>query len=166
MGRRSYPKNPYIRNGKIADLYLFFLRRKWSIPAKLLGFHLNCQISCDVPERLFMPHPFGIIVDNNTQIANDVVLLQQVTLGIANPYYDPSDPPGLDPVLMDGVFVGAGAKILGKITIGRWSIVGANAVVTKSVPAYSIVVGYNKLLETKTTELPPLRGIAEADGLR
>lgn len=107
-----------------------------------------------------MPHPFGIIADSNTQIANDVVLLQQVTLGILNPYYDPADPPGLDPILMDGVFVGAGAKILGKITIGQWSIIGANAVVTKSVPPYSIVVGYNKLLEKKTTDLAPLGNVA------
>jgi serine O-acetyltransferase len=153
MGEKTYPKNPHIRNGRVADLYLFYLRRKWRIPAKLIGYILNCQIGCAVPERLFMPHPFGIIVNTQSRIGNDVVLLQQVTLGIANPYYHPADPPGLDPILMDGVFVGTGAKILGHITIGEWSVIGANAVVTTDIPAYSIVVGYNRILDKRSTEL-------------
>ena len=100
-----------------------------------------------------MPHPFGIVIDNHSKIANDVVLLHQVTLGIANPYYHPDDPPGLNPILQDGVFVGAGAKILGFVTIGEWSVIGANAVVTVDVPAYSIVVGHNKILRNKSTDL-------------
>ena len=58
-----------------------------------------------------------------------------------------------DPILKEGVYVGPGAKILGRITIGEWSIIGANAVVTESVPAYSVVVGHNKVLRMKSTEL-------------
>jgi serine O-acetyltransferase len=153
MGKNSYPKNPHIRNGKIAECYLFLLRRKWTIPAKFFGFLLNCQIGCDIPERLFMPHPFGIVINNNARIGNDVVLLHQVTLGMANPYYNASDPPGLDPILMEGVFVGAGAKVLGHVTIGEWSVIGANSVVTIDVPKHSIVVGYNKILEKRAPEL-------------
>ncbi len=137
----------------MAELYLFCLRRKWRVPSRILGFTLNCQIGCEIPERLFIPHPFGIIVDNDSKLGNNVVLLQQVTLGVVCPYYHPSDPPGLDPTLEEGVYVGAGAKILGKITIGEWSVIGANAVVTVNVPPYSVVVGYNRILSKKSTEL-------------
>jgi serine O-acetyltransferase len=152
-GGESYPKNPWIRNGRIAKLYLFFLRHRWRIPSRLLGFLLNCQIGCPVPEHIFLPHPFGIIINTNSKLGNNIVLLQQVTLGVVNPYYHASDPFGLDPSLKEGVFGGAGAKILGHITIGEWSVIGANAVVTSDVPPYSIVVGHNKILEKKSTEL-------------
>ena len=50
------------------------------------------------------------------------------------------------PCLEDGVYVGAGAKVLGGVRIGRGATVGANAVVTKDVPAGMTVVGANRLL--------------------
>jgi len=46
----------------------------------------------------------------------------------------------------DGVYIGAGAKILGGVRIGRGATVGANAVITKDVPAGATVVGANRLL--------------------
>jgi len=84
-----------------------------------------------------------------------VVILQNVTLGGSKPYHRPerTDPTKVDPTLKDGVFVGPGAKILGNITIGEWSIIGANAVITIDIPPYSIVVGHNIILEKKTTDL-------------
>lgn len=102
-----------------------------------------------------MPHPIGIVVDTCCKLGNDVVLLQQVTLGGINPYHKPErvDPSKVDPTLEEGVFVGAGAKILGNVRIGAWSIIGANAVITVDVPPYSIAVGHNKILKKKTTEL-------------
>ncbi len=48
---------------------------------------------------------------------------------------------GMSPVLGDNIFIGAGAKILGPVTIGDGARVGANAVVVKDVPAWSTVVG-------------------------
>jgi serine O-acetyltransferase len=59
----------------------------------------------------------------------------------------------MDPILKEGVYVGPGAKILGHITIGEWSVIGANAVVTSDVPPFSIAVGNNRILEKKTTEI-------------
>lgn len=150
----SYSKNRYIRNGSIIEWYLFFLRCKWRIPARFLGIILGCEIRCEIPKRIFIPHPNGIVVDTLSKLGNDVVLLNQVTLGGKHPYFDCNTrEEDVDPTLKDGVYVGPGARILGHITIGEWSIIGANAVVTIDIPPYSIVVGYNKILDKKTTDL-------------
>jgi serine O-acetyltransferase len=57
------------------------------------------------------------------------------------------------PIVEEGAYIGPGAKILGNVTIGAWSLIGANAVVTQDVPPYGIVVGHNRILDKKTTEL-------------
>jgi serine O-acetyltransferase len=49
-------------------------------------------------------------------------------------------------MIEDGVYVGAGAKVLGAIRVGRGAVIGANAVVTRDVPAYCTVVGANRVL--------------------
>jgi len=154
MPQYSYPKNPYIRNSRLVEAYLSCVRRKWRLPSKMFGFLLNCEINCELPERLFLPHPNGVVVDTGSKIGNDVVLLQQVTLGVRDPYYDYRvDEKKMDPTLKEGVYVGPGARILGHITIGEWSVIGANAVITMDLPAYSIAVGYNKILDKKSSEL-------------
>lgn len=147
-----YPKNPYIKNSKIADLYLFCRRKQFRLAAKLLGLLLGCDIRCKIPARLFLPHPTGIVVDTDCVLGDDVVLLQQVTLGVQHPY-GRLVKEFRDPVLKDGVYVGPGAKILGRVTIGEWSVIGANAVITCDVPAYSIAVGHNKILKMSALEL-------------
>ena len=154
MAKPCFPKNPSLRNGPLAEAYLFFLRKRWALPARMFGLLLACEIRSAVPERLFIPHPAGIVVGNGARIGNDVALLQQVTLGCLGVYAGTVPNDG-DPTLEEGVYVGPGAKILGRITIGAWSIIGANAVVTESVPPYSIVVGYNKILPGSTRELKP-----------
>ncbi len=154
IARISYPLNKRFRNGKLVGSYLFCLRHNWRIPGKCLGLLLGCQIACRVPERLFIPHAFGIVVGPNSRIYNNVVLLQEVTLGVAGPYGQSHVRQGdTEPVLMEGVYVGPGAKILGHITVGEWSVIGANAVVTINVPPYSIVVGHNRILDKKSTDL-------------
>ncbi|MDR3458982.1 MAG: serine acetyltransferase [Verrucomicrobiae bacterium] len=149
MAQKAYPKNDSIRNGGLVALYLFCLRKKWRRLARILGLVLACEIRCDVPERLFIPHPSGIVTGTRVQISNDVVLLQQVTLGCRSAYQGGVPDDG-DPTIEEGVYVGPGAKILGRVTIGAWSIIGANAVVTASVPPHSIVVGHNKILPQTT----------------
>ena len=57
------------------------------------------------------------------------------------------------PVLREGVYVGPGARILGHVIVGEWSVIGANAVVTIDVSPYSVVVGHNKVLDKKSTEI-------------
>lgn len=93
-----------------------------------------------------MPHPYGIIVGKFSEIGNDVTLMQQVTLGGKNPWCAEEDVRGEFPKLKEGVYVGAGARVLGGIEVGEWAIIGANAVVTKDVPAGATVVGYNHVI--------------------
>jgi serine acetyltransferase len=148
----SYPKNRYVYNSKLGALYLSCLRKQWRIPGKILGTLLNCDIFCKIPDRLFIPHPYGIVAGGQTVLSNDVVLLQQATLGCLGPYDSELEGDGY-PVLMEGVYVGPGARILGHVIVGEWAVIGANAVVTVNVPPYSVVVGHNKVLEQKSSEL-------------
>jgi serine O-acetyltransferase len=63
--------------------------------------------------------------------------------------FEALDKSSTDISIEDGVFVGAGAKILGNITIGKNAIIGANAVVTKNVSSDTVVVGADQRLITK-----------------
>ncbi len=85
---------------------------------------------------LFIDHGMGVVVGETSEIGGDCLLYQGVTLGGTG-----KEKGKRHPTLGDGVVVGAGAKILGAITIGDYVKVGANAVVLKSVPDHSIVVG-------------------------
>jgi serine O-acetyltransferase len=90
---------------------------------------------------LLIPHPNGIVIHPDVEIGPNCLLFQQVTLGHA--------PSGL-PRLGGHVDVGAGAKIIGGITIGDHARIGANAVVTTDVPAGATAVGNPaRLLEYK-----------------
>jgi serine O-acetyltransferase len=85
---------------------------------------------------LFIDHGMGVVIGETTEIGKDVTLYQGVTLGGTSLAKGKRHP-----TLGDGVVVGAGAKVLGAITIGEGSRVGANAVVVRSVPPGSVVVG-------------------------
>jgi len=153
MPGKFHPKNPNIRNGVLTELYLFFLRHRWKILSRVFGLLLGCEIRSPIPQRLFLPHPNGIVIGNHVEIADDVALMQQATLGCRAAYADVIKNDG-DPVIEQGAYIGPGAKVLGKIRIGAWSIIGANAVVTENVPPHSTVVGFNKILQ-RTEILPP-----------
>lgn len=90
-----------------------------------------------VGDRLFIDHGMGVVIGATTEIGNDVTLYQGVTLG------GTSLKRGIKrhPTLEDGVIVGAGAKILGPIIIGKNARVGSNAVVVTNVDAETTVVG-------------------------
>jgi serine acetyltransferase len=70
--------------------------------------------------------------------------MQQVTLGAKDPERNAA------PIVGDHAYLGAGARILGNVTIGTGAIVGANAVVTRDVPAGARVVGANRILADKS----------------
>jgi len=78
----------------------------------------------------------GVVVGETAEVGDDVMLYHGVTLGGRQ-----REGGKRHPTIEDGVAVGAGAKILGPITIGAGSVVGANAVVTKDAPADSVLVG-------------------------
>ncbi|MFB3817191.1 MAG: serine O-acetyltransferase [Candidatus Methylomirabilales bacterium] len=85
---------------------------------------------------LFIDHGMGVVIGETAEIGADVTLYHGVTLGGTSLAKGKRHP-----TLGDRVVVGAGAKILGAITIGADSRIGANAVVVKSVPPNSVVVG-------------------------
>ncbi len=85
---------------------------------------------------LFIDHGMGIVIGETAEIGNDVSLLQGVTLGGTSTRREKRHP-----TLCDKVTVGAGAKIIGAITIGEGSRVGAGSVVVRDVPPNAVVVG-------------------------
>ena len=89
-----------------------------------------------VGPRFFIDHGMGVVIGETAEIGADVTLYHGVTLGGTSLAKGKRHP-----TLEDRVVVGAGAKILGAITIGADSRIGANAVVIKSVPRNSVVVG-------------------------
>jgi serine O-acetyltransferase len=84
----------------------------------------------------FIDHGMGVVIGETAEVGADVTLYHGVTLGGTS-----LDKGKRHPTLGNRVVVGAGAKVLGNITIGEDSRIGANAVVVKSVPANSVVVG-------------------------
>lgn len=86
--------------------------------------------------RFFIDHGMGVVIGETAEIGADVTLYHGVTLGGVS-----LEPGKRHPTLEDGVVVGAGAKVLGAITVGKNSRIGANAVVVKDVEPGMVVVG-------------------------
>jgi serine O-acetyltransferase len=86
----------------------------------------------DIGEGLFIQHGFATIISAE-RIGKNCWINQQVTIGYSNK----TD----CPVIGDNVFIHAGAKVIGGITLGNNVIVGANSVVVKNVPDNAVVVG-------------------------
>lgn len=85
---------------------------------------------------VFIDHATGVVIGETAEVGKDVTIYHGVTLGGTS-----LDPGKRHPTVGDGVTIGAGAKVLGPITIGAGSQIGANAVVVKAVPPGSVVVG-------------------------
>ncbi|WP_284947084.1 serine O-acetyltransferase [Acidisoma cladoniae] len=86
--------------------------------------------------RLVIDHGMGLVIGETAEVGDDVTLYHQVTLGGTSLSHGKRHP-----TVGDGVIIGAGAKVLGAITIGAGARIGANAVVTQSVPAGLTMVG-------------------------
>jgi len=120
--------------------------RLWVHKHKLLGRLLSQFVrgltgieihpGASIGQGLFIDHGMGVVIGETSEVGNDVTLYHGVTLGGTS-----LEKGKRHPTLGDRVVVGAGAKILGNITIGADTRIGANAVVVKSVPDNSVVVG-------------------------
>ena len=117
---------------------------KWNIPffPRLLS-HLTRIITgieihpaAKIGRRLFIDHGEGIVIGETTEIGDDVLIYQQVTLGGTG-----KEKGKRHPTIGNNVIIGAGAKVLGNITIGDNCRVGAGSVVIQNVPEHSTVVG-------------------------
>jgi serine O-acetyltransferase len=92
--------------------------------------------AAQIGRRFFIDHGMGVIIGETAIIGDDVLLYQGVTLGGTG-----NETGKRHPTLGDKVVVGAGAKVLGNISIGSHTRIGANSVVLHSVPPHSTVVG-------------------------
>nr|WP_188577379.1 serine O-acetyltransferase [Azorhizobium oxalatiphilum] len=112
-----------------------FLARVISWFARLVT-NVDIHPGARIGQRFFIDHGAGVVIGETAEVGDDVTLYHGVTLG------GTSWTPGKrHPTLLDGVLVGAGAKILGPITVGPGARVGANSVVIEDVAPGMTVVG-------------------------
>ncbi len=86
--------------------------------------------------RLVIDHGMGVVIGETAEIGDDCYLYHQVTLGVAR-----TSGGKRHPTVGNNVIIGAGAKVLGPITIGDNARIGSNSVVLEAVPADTTVVG-------------------------
>lgn len=118
----------------------------WGIKLKLLARFLSSfarwvtgieiHPAAVIGDRFFIDHGMGVVIGETTVIGNDVTIYQGVTLGGTS-----WNKGKRHPTIEDNIVIGAGAKILGPITLKRCSKIGSNAVVVKSVEEGNTVVG-------------------------
>lgn len=103
----------------------------WRAIAILLG----SDIACKLPKSTIMGHPYGIIIHSQASIGEGVTISQNVTIGSRHEHVIEV------PRIEDGAMIGAGAILIGNITIGAHAKIGAGAVVINDVPPFTTVVG-------------------------
>ena len=116
----------------------------WKIPlipriiSTIARFFTGIEIhpGATIGKRFFIDHGMGVVIGETAEIGDDVLLYQGVTLGGTS-----SKQEKRHPTLKRGVVVGAGAKVLGNITLGNYAKVGAGSVVINDVPNRATVVG-------------------------
>lgn len=89
-----------------------------------------------IGRRFFIDHGMGVVIGETAEIGDDVTLYHGVTLGGTS-----WNKGKRHPTLKDGVVIGAGAKVLGPVTVGEQARIGSNAVVVRDVPAKATMVG-------------------------
>ena len=120
----------------------FFYKHKWFFIARVISqlarFFTGIEIhpGAKIGKGLFIDHGMGVVIGETTEIGDDVMLYHGVTLGGTG-----KDKGKRHPTVGNGVLIGAGAKVLGPITIGDNAKIGSNAVVLKDVPPNATSVG-------------------------
>lgn len=132
----------WCRGFKYLARFISYFTRWWT--------NIDIHPGARIGRRFFIDHGAGVVIGETSQVGNDVTLYHGVTLG-GTTWNKGRRHPTLD----NGVMVGAGAKILGPITIGTNTRVGSNSVVVKDTPPDSTVVGIPaKIVQNnKTSEL-------------
>src|SRR5260370_22386883 len=117
-------------------------RRGWFTTARMISqlsrslTGIEIHPGAKIGRRFFIDHGMGVVIGETSEIGDDVLLYQGVTLGGTG-----KDTGKRHPTIGNGVVVGTGAKILGNIRIGDFVKVGAGSVVVRPVPEHSTVVG-------------------------
>ncbi|RFA09651.1 serine O-acetyltransferase [Subtercola boreus] len=122
--------------------HALWLRPGLRLPARLLSqfarFLTGVEIhpGAVIGRRVFIDHGMGVVIGETARVGDDVLIYHGVTLGGVGPVAG-----NRHPIVESDVLLGAGAKLLGPIVIGRGSAVGANAVVLQDAPPHSLVTG-------------------------
>ena len=124
MGMRQPLRAP------LSILYRWLFRRC----RNLYGIELPYTVV--LGRRVVVEHQGGIVVHGATVIGDDCIIRQNCTLGIRR-----MDALADAPILEDGVQLGAGSVVLGRVTLGRGAMIGANSVVLNDVPAGALAIG-------------------------
>ena len=141
-------------------------RNGWKWPARVVSNFgrwmtgIEIHPGARIGRRFFIDHGMGIVIGETAEIGNDVTLYQGVTLGGTS-----WNAGKRHPTLEDGVVVGAGAKVLGPLTVGAGAKIGSNAVVTKAVPAGATAVGIPGRIIVKSDDEVEARRKAMAEKL-
>jgi serine O-acetyltransferase len=129
----------------------------WEHGAKLLGrlvsefsrwmTGIEIHPGAKIGRRLFIDHGMGVVIGETTEIGDDVLIYQGVTLGGTSLKKEKRHP-----TIENHVMVSAGASVIGPVRIGEGSRIGAGAVVVLSAPPYSTIVGIpGKVIEGEST---------------
>jgi len=114
---------------------LYFLGRFSShISRWLTGIEIHP--AANIGRRLVIDHGMGVVIGETAEIGDDCYIYHQVTLGVAR-----TSKGKRHPTVGNNVIIGAGAKVLGPISVGDNARIGANSVVVDPVPADTTVVG-------------------------
>ena len=126
----------WLRNAKFAARLLS------SVARALTG--VDIHPAATLAPGVFIDHATGVVIGETAEVGENVTIYQGVTLGGTSLSRGKRHP-----TILSGVVIGAGAKVLGPITIDANSRIGANAVVLKSVPEGSVVVGVPGRITTR-----------------
>lgn len=134
-----YPGFKALRSHKRAN---WFFRHNMPFIARAISQHsahktgIEIHPGATIGKRVVIDHGHGIVIGETAEVGDDVMIYQGVTLGGTG-----KDIGKRHPTIESGVMIGAGAKVLGPITVGKNSKVAAGAVVVRDVEPNSTVVG-------------------------
>ena len=117
-------------------------RRGFKFPARLLSYlarwltGIEIHPAAKIGRRFFIDHGAGVVIGETSEIGDNVFLYQGVTLGGLSMIKGKRHP-----TIRDNVVIGAGAHVLGPVTVGKNAKVGAGSVVVQDVPEYCTVIG-------------------------
>ena len=130
---RRYPAALVGDNPVAARVLQFAARHR--IPG--IQLFMNCAIQCPLGSPVLMPYPFGIVIERNASLGSRVTVMNHVSLMG-------------EVTVEDNVVIGPGARLIGKIRIGRGATIGPNAVVTQDVPSHDTVVVEKRRKDRRT----------------
>lgn len=143
-------------------LHVPLLPRLTSQIARVLTGGIEIHPGARIGKRFFIDHGTGVVIGETAEIGDNVMLYHQVTLGATGWWKHRGDGRvKRHPTIEDNVTIGVGASILGPISIGHDSKIGAMALVLQSLPPHSVVVAQPAKLLTEPGRETELESLAD-----